>query len=282
MKIKVVDGISLVDLLLKEFGSSSKSNIRKLIGNGTVSVNGKIVTIPSFKVKPGDEVEYQKYKGKNLPDPPFPVLFEDDHIVVIVKPAGMLTYGERGTEGTSVYKEMLDYVKIITRNAGHIYVVHRLDRDVSGVLIFAKTEKIKEVIKDQWKENVKRYYALVEGFPEKEEGTVRSWLMENKDLKVYSTVESPEAKLAITHYKVVRKFQFRSLVDIRIETGRKHQIRVHMADLGCPIVGDRKYGTADKKSNEIRLHAYYFALKHPVTGQVMEFRAELPAGFVNG
>lgn len=280
MRIKVTNEGTLIDLLMKEFVSSSRSNIKKLIANGTVTVNRKRITNPAFRVNINDDVEYRKFRQFEAIESPFPVLYEDEHLIVVVKPAGILTYGERGTEGTSVYRELLNNLKEKTKGRGHVYVVHRLDREVSGILVFARTEKIQQLIKDHWKENNKRYYALVEGRPPDEEGTVRSFLKENKELKVYTTDETPDSKFAVTHYKVIRKLEGRSLLEISIETGRKHQIRVHLADIGCPVVGDTKYGSGDKKMQRIQLHAYYFAMKHPVTGEMMEFKTELPEGFV--
>lgn len=274
MHIKVIEEGTLMDMLMKEFGTSSRGNIKKLIANGTVSVNGKKITNPAYRVNVNDHVEYRKFRQSEAPELPFPVLFEDDHIIVIEKPAGILTYGERGSEGTSVYRELLDHIKEKTKGRSRVFVVHRLDREVSGILVFTKSEKIQQLIKEHWKENDKRYYALVEGHPPKEEGTIRTWLKENKEQKVYSTAESPDAKLAITHYKLIRRLGKRSLLEIRIETGRKHQIRVHLADIGCPVVGDSKYGISDKKTHRIQLHAYYFALKHPVSGEMMEFRSD--------
>lgn len=281
MRIKVTKERTLIDLLMKEFGTSSRSNIKKLILNGTVAVNRKRITNPNVRVNINDDVEYRKFRQFEAIESPFPVLYEDEHLIVVVKPAGILTYGERGTEGTSVYRELLNNLKGKTKGRGHVFVVHRLDREVSGILIFAKTEKIQQLIKDHWKENEKRYYALVEGCPPDEEGTIRSFLKENKEMKVYSTEESPDSKFAVTHYKLLKKLDKRSLLEIRIETGRKHQIRVHLADIGCPVAGDSKYGSSDKMLKRILLHAYYFALKHPVTGEMMEFKTELPEEFVS-
>jgi 23S rRNA pseudouridine1911/1915/1917 synthase len=132
-----------------------------------------------------------------------------------------------------------------------------------------------------WKETEKRYYALVEGKPPQNEGTIEGWLKENKAQKVYSAKESPDAKFAITHYKVIKELPEHTLIEIRIETGRKHQIRVHLSDLGCPIVGDWKYGASRKVLRHIRLHAFYFAMKHPVTGDPLEFKTQMPRGFLS-
>ena len=282
MIIKPEEEISLTDLLIKEFKTGSRSMVKKIIVHGSVSVNGKAVMQQNFLVKPGDEVEYVKYKAPiDSFHCPFPVLFEDDDLIIVIKPAGILTYGEKGTHGTSLYKELTDYVRDRSKGRDKIYVVHRLDREVSGILVFAKTEKIQDMIKEHWKETEKRYYALVEGKPENSEGRLENWMLEGWDQKVFTLKqERPGAKLAITHYKVLKELTNKTLVEVRLETGRKHQIRVHMAEMGCPIVGDFKYGANNKIKRRIRLHAYYFSFNHPVTKEHLEFKTPMPKGFL--
>jgi 23S rRNA pseudouridine1911/1915/1917 synthase len=282
MKIKPEEESSLIDLLIKEFKTGSRTGIKKIIEHGSVSVNGKIVTQQNFGTKPGDVVEYVKYKAPvNSQDCPFPVLYEDDDLIAVVKPAGILTYGEKGTHGTSLYKELTDYVRDRSKGKDRIYVVHRLDREVSGILLFAKSEKIQEMIKEHWKETEKRYYALVEGKPVNDEGVLKDWMLEGWDQKVFTLKkERPGAKMAITHYKVLKELKNNTLIEIRLETGRKHQIRVHMAEMGCPIVGDFKYGANNKVKRRIRLHAFYFSFNHPVTKQLLEFKTQMPKGFL--
>jgi 23S rRNA pseudouridine1911/1915/1917 synthase len=282
MKIKSEEEISIADLLIKEFKTGSRSMVKKIIVHGSVSVNNKIVTQPNFIVKPGDEVEYTKYKAPLYSqDCPFPVLYEDDDLIIVVKSAGILTYGEKGTHGTSLYKELTDYVRDRSKGKDKVYVVHRLDREVSGILIFAKSEKIQELIKSNWKETEKRYYALVEGKPENPEGKLENWMLEGWDQKVFIVKEErPGAKMAITHFKVLKELKNNTLVEVRLETGRKHQIRVHMAEIGCPIVGDFKYGADNKIKRRIRLHSYYFSFNHPVTRERLEFKTVIPKGFL--
>jgi 23S rRNA-/tRNA-specific pseudouridylate synthase len=147
--------------------------------------------------------------------------------------------------------------------------------------VFAKSEDIQDQIKEKWKETKKRYYALVEGKPPQNESTVESWLKENKAQKVYTVREAPDAKFAVTHYKIIKELPEHTLLEISIDTGRKHQIRVHLSDLGCPIVGDWKYGASRKVLRHIRLHAFYFAMKHPVTNKQLEFKTQMPRGFLS-
>jgi 23S rRNA pseudouridine1911/1915/1917 synthase len=282
MKIKAEEDISLIDLLIKEFKTGSRTGIKKIIAHGGVRVNGTVVTQQNLRIGPADVVEYVKYKAPvNSQDCPFPVLFEDDDVIAVVKPAGILTYGEKGTHGTSMYKMLNDYLRDRSKGRERIYVVHRLDREVSGILIFAKSEKIQEMIKEHWKETEKRYYALVEGKPENNEGVLQDWMLEGWDQKVFTLKkERSGAKMAITHYKVLKELKDHTLVEVRLETGRKHQIRVHMAEMGCPIVGDFKYGAKNKVKRRIRLHAYYFSFNHPMTHEALEFKTQMPKGFL--
>jgi 23S rRNA pseudouridine1911/1915/1917 synthase len=256
--------------------------VKKIIVHGSVSVNGKPVVQQNFMVRPGDVIEYTKYKAPvDSQDCPFPVLYEDDDLIAVVKAAGILTYGERGAGGTSMYKILTDYLRDRTKGKERIYVVHRLDREVSGILIFAKSEKIQTMIKEHWKETEKRYYALVEGKPENNEGVLQNWMLEAWNQKVFIVKqERPGAKMAITHYKVLKELKNHTLLEVRLETGRKHQIRVHMTEMGCPIVGDFKYGANNKIKRRIRLHAYYFSFNHPVTRQPLEFKTQMPKGFL--
>lgn len=282
MKILSTEETSLSDLLIREFKTGSRTMVKKIILHGSVSVNGKPALQPNITVKPGDVVEYSKYKAPvHSQDCPFPVLFEDDHLIVIVKPAGILTYGEKGTSGTSLYKILTDYIRDRTKGKERVFVVHRLDREVSGILLFAKSENIQEKIKDNWKETVKRYYALVEGKPENMEGSLSHWLIEGYDKKV-STVpqERPGAKLAVTYYKVLKELSRVSLLEVQLKTGRKHQIRVQLSEMGCPIVGDFKYGADNKVKRRIRLHAFYFSFIHPVTEERIELTTQMPKGFL--
>ena len=282
MKILPGEETSLSDLLIKEFKTGSRSMVKKIILHGSVSVNGKPAMQPNFAVKPGDVVEYHKFKAPlETQDCPFPVLFEDEQLIVVVKPAGILTYGEKGTSGTSLYKVLTDYLRDRTKGKERVYVVHRLDREVSGILVFAKSENIQERVKENWKETVKRYYALVEGKPEKQEGTLGNWLIEGYDKKVFVVKqERPGAKFAITHYSILKVLPATSLLEIKLETGRKHQIRAQLAEMGCPIVGDFKYGADSKIKRRIRLHAFYFSFIHPVTEQRIELSTQMPKGFL--
>ena len=282
MKINITKGSLLSELLLRKFTTGSRSGIKKIILHGSVQVNGKTVVRPDHQLKPGDVVEYQKFKAPAATSGcPFPVLYEDDDLIAVVKPAGKLTYGEKGSKGTSLYMELTAYLRNRSKKSEHVYVVHRLDREVSGILLFARSEKLQQLIKEHWKETIKRYFALVEGQPENDQGTLTNWLVEGPDQKVFIVKkEQQNAKLAVTHYKIIRRLNDHTLLEIELETGKKHQIRVQLAGIGCPVAGDYKYGAHDKVRRRIRLHAFYFSFKHPVTGKMLEFKTQMPKGFL--
>jgi len=281
MKIKINKEISLTGILLQEFRNASKTSVKNLITHGCIQVNGKMVTNPSTVIKPGDVVEYiKRQKPQTKVKAPFPVIYEDDGIFVAEKPPGLLTIGDKGLGGTSFYKIMLEHVKEKSKGRERIFIVHRLDREVSGLLVFAKSEKIQQKLKDNWQQFKKMYYALVEGHPPNETGTIKTWLADGKDQIVVSVSEQEGAKLAITHYKVLNKTEDYSLLEVQLLTGQKNQIRVHLSGMKCPVVGDRRYGADARFERRIRLHAFYLSFPHPETGRDIEFKSKMPKSFL--
>lgn len=281
MVILVKRDEGLIDLMMKEFKTASKTTVKKMIAHGSVRVNGKMVTNPAVAVKSGDSVEYTRQTfipGKIKP--PYPIVFEDEHIMIAEKPAGLLTIGDRGLGGTSFYKIMLEHIKATSKGKERIFVVHRLDREVSGLILFSKSEALQEQFKNQWPSTKKLYYALVEGVVKDDAGTIRSWLMEGRDQKVFSVKEQEGAKQAVTHYRVMDRTADFTLLEVALETGRKNQIRVHLSEMGCPVVGDRRYGADDRYERRIRLHAFYLSFHHPVTGKLVEAKSRMPKGFL--
>jgi 23S rRNA pseudouridine1911/1915/1917 synthase len=281
MKVKITKEITLLEHMLAELQTASKTTAKQKIVHGNVRVNGRMVTNPSTMLKAGDAVEYVKQVVKiNKIKPPYQVLFEDESILVAVKPAGLLTIGDRGLGGTSFYQMMQAYVKENSKGRERLFVVHRLDREVSGILLFAKSEKLQEEIKEHWMDTKKLYYALVEGQPKEDKGTIRSWLVEGHDQKVYSVQVQEGAKLGITHYRVMDRTPDYALLEVELETGRKNQIRVHLSEMDCPVVGDRRYGADATYERRIRLHAYYLSIRHPLTGNLIDFKSKMPKGFL--
>jgi len=269
-----------MEFLSEQYPDSPRTRIKKLLKEGTIRVNDKPVTLYSYPLKPGDIVEVNKLAGNAArAGLPFPVLYEDQFVIVIDKPPGKPT---SSTDGSLSIQEIIsEFLKRQSKGKFRAHVVHRLDKEVSGVLLFAKTNETMEIIKENWQATEKHYYALVEGIPEKEEDTIRSWLIEDGSQKVHSTKNTANAKLSVTNYKVIRLIKDHALLDVKTDTGRKNQIRVHLADIGCPIIGDRKYGASDEFKRRVRLHAYSLAFPHPADGRIITVKSPMPEGFLS-
>jgi len=207
------------------------------------------------------------------------IIYEDKEILVINKPSGLLTIGTEKEKYRTLYYEASEYIKK-QNPRNKIFIVHRLDRDTSGIVMFAKNEKVKHQYQDSWDNLVKvrEYHAIVEGVVKNELGTIKSYLKENKAFFVYSTKEK-DGKIAITHYKKIRNNNQYTLLQILLDTGRKNQIRVHMSDLGHPIIGDKKYDSIKNPLRRLGLHASRLVVTNPNTKKNMEFIAKIPSNF---
>jgi 23S rRNA pseudouridine1911/1915/1917 synthase len=208
------------------------------------------------------------------------ILFEDDTILVVDKPAGLLTVA------TETERENTLHAALRARASGKkphekIFVVHRLDREASGLLVFAKTIAAKERLQEQFKDHSagRRYLAVVEGRIGKDDFSIRSYLAENAAYRVYSTRKKEVGKLAVTHVHVVKRSPKATVVQVRLETGRKHQIRVHLAEAGFPIIGDKVYGSRSHPLRRLALHGEYLSFRHPRTGKRVEFQSDHPRAF---
>lgn len=252
---------------------------------GSIRVNGQVITAFDHPLKPGDTLEILGKKAsltdklKNRPE--FSIVFEDTSILVVEKPAGLLTMGTEHEKKKTLYFMLTEYQKAKSLDGqGRLFIVHRLDRDASGLLIFAKGETVKRILQRDWSEASKKYYAITEGSPHPRFGVIESHLEEDNFQRVYSTTSaSPEARLAITHYRVLQDADRYALLDIELETGRKNQIRVHLSEMGNPIVGDEKYGAETDPLNRLALHAYELSIEHPITGAHLTFRSPYPESF---
>jgi RluA family pseudouridine synthase len=208
------------------------------------------------------------------------ILYEDSDILVVDKPSGLLTVGTASNKTRTAYYVLTDYVrKGCLKSRNRIFTIHRLDQWTSGVLVFAKSEEVKLQLQAQWKETEKKYLAVVHGRLDQKEGIITSYLAENNAFVVYSTTDATKGKLAHTAYKVLKETGQFSLLEVGLLTGRKNQIRVHLADKGHPVVGDRKYGKPKDVHNRLALHSKSISFKHPTTGRQVTFQTKLPAYF---
>lgn len=216
-----------------------------------------------------------KYQPKNLT-----ILHEDRDIIVVDKSAGLLTIGTAKEKQQTAHFILNDYVKKGNeRSKNRIYIVHRLDRDTSGVLIFAKSESAKKYLQDNWHDFSKKYFTVVHGNLKDKEGEISSYLFENKIFRVYSTKDPEKGKFSKTGYKVIRESEEYSLLEIYLFTGRKNQIRVHLSDLGHPVVGDKIYGSTAKGLKRMALHSASLTITHPFTKKEMSFSTKIPNYF---
>lgn len=271
----------LLDFLIASMPERKRTAIKNLLSHNQIAVNGQPVTQFDTELKPGDEVkanltrEFRVFYNRRLK-----IVYEDDDIIVVNKGYGLLSMGtDKIKEGTA-YSILRDYLKWKDpRNK--LFIVHRLDRDTSGLMVFAKSEEAKNRLQHNWNNMVisRKYLAVVEGKPEPEEGVVRSYLAENSRFEVYSTDKPEEGQLAITRYKTLRSRNGYSLMEVSLDTGRKNQIRVHMKDLGHPIAGDRRYGAKSSPIHRMALHAQTLRFVHPMTRKDMNFSTPVPASF---
>ncbi|PIU41389.1 MAG: RNA pseudouridine synthase [Candidatus Omnitrophica bacterium CG07_land_8_20_14_0_80_42_15] len=208
------------------------------------------------------------------------IIYEDKDILVVDKPPGLLTMGTGRLAVKTAYYILTDYVrKGYSKSRNRVYIVHRLDRGTSGILIFAKSEKAKLSLQAQWGSTEKKYLAVVHGQFNDKAGTITSYLAENKAYVVYSTKDAKEGKLSHTAYKVIKETKRFSLLEINLITGRKNQIRVHLADRGHPVVGDEKYGKKDNIYKRLALHAKSVSFNHPYSGRRLTFETKFPGYF---
>jgi 23S rRNA pseudouridine1911/1915/1917 synthase len=271
----------LLEYLFAKITNKSKNNIKSLLARGNVLVNGKVITQYNYQLHKKQTVIIkwgiiQDEKRQENID----IIYEDDDMIVINKPAGLLSISTEDDKERTAYHMVMEYVK--HRNSqGRVFIVHRLDRDTSGVLLIAKNEKTKFTLQDKWNDIVttRGYIAIVEGKLDKTSGTIKSWLKETTTQLVYSSHKPGDGKEAVTHYNVLKDNDRYSLLDIKIDTGRKNQIRVHMKDIGHYVIGDKKYGSQTNPLKRLGLHANILEFQHPITKKIMHFEAPMPKEF---
>lgn len=208
------------------------------------------------------------------------VIYEDKFLIVVNKRSGILTIANNNELENTLYNEVYTYLKQKNKN-NKVFIVHRLDKDTSGLVVFAKSEEVKHQLQDNWINTKRYYYAIVNGFIKKEKDTLKSYLKETKTLLVYSSNDTKNGKLAITNYERINYNNNYSLLKIDIKTGRKNQIRVQLNDIGHSIVGDKKYGNSKNPIKRLCLHAYYLEFIHPITSELIKLEINYPKEFKN-
>ena len=287
MEYTVEDEDILLNILSIIFPESSKSKLRKMLTTGRVNVNGKTTYKAKTLTYCGDKIKITTIEEAVINSPPpkeFPqssklsILYEDKEIMVVTKPAGLLSVATNKLENDTLHSRCVDYVKNKSRK-NWCYIVHRLDRDTSGVMVFAKNNSAKENLQSQFAtRSIERiYHALIEGIPEESEGTDISWIYEDKKLNVKRVKSNYRgARKAITHWQLLNKGEKFSLLEIKIETGRRHQIRLAMKNLNCPVVGDILHGSISNPFKRICLHATKIGFIHPGTNEQLEIVSPIP------
>ncbi|MBR1631852.1 MAG: RluA family pseudouridine synthase [Paludibacteraceae bacterium] len=283
--LRVGQQAPLMDFLLAKMGGMSRNSVKSLLAHRQVSVNDSIQTRYDYLLQPGDNVTVNTGRGKReLLHPKLRVVYEDGELMVVEKKCGLLTVGTSlNARETTCFSVLKNYVREANPRAG-IYVVHRLDRETSGLLVFAKSKELQEYMRDLWRDIVRErtYVALVEGRLVPPEGRIRTWLTENpKSLRVYSSPVDNGGKLSVTNYRTVKTNGQYSLLELHLETGRTNQIRVHMQSVGHPVVGDRKYGSGPSMlMDRMALHAQVLEFRHPRTNELMRFETPVPREFL--
>lgn len=270
----------LLSFLREKMPNQSQHNIRHMIANHQVAVGGAPVSLFKYALYPEDEVTVtwnpiRKRERKDLP-----IIYEDEDIVAIDKPSGLLSVASEREKGKTAYRMVSDYVTSKDKNA-RIFVVHRLDEDTSGVLIFAKSFAVKEALQLHWQEIVAKrgYYAIVEGEDIPEAGRLRDYLFIDDTYTVHVTRDERKGKLAITNYRKIASKNGLSLLDVEIETGRKNQIRAQLGHLGYYVIGDDRYGEPIDPLGRLGLHAYELSFINPLNKKSYDLKSEMPENF---
>jgi RluA family pseudouridine synthase len=272
----------LINVLRNNLKKYSKNNIKSFLTKEMVLVNNKVQTRYDYLVHKTDKIEIRETKIKvSKIKNDLNIIYEDEDLIVVNKPHGLLSIATKEEKEYTLYHFVSNYLKEKNKN-NKVFIIHRLDKDTSGIVIFAKNQKTKNLFQNNWDKIVRerKYYAVVNGTLKEKEGTIKNYLVENdKSFMVYSTKNKNEGKLSITDYKVLKENKDYSLLDINIKTGRKNQIRVTFKDLGNPIVGDKKYGDGKSLIKRMALHQYKVELIDPRNNKKLIFKTEMPTSF---
>ena len=281
IEFHVRQAMPLFDFLMDAMKGISRNRVKDLLAGHGVMVDKQIISRHDFEVAPGMTVQVSRHKQKHELKSKFvSVVYEDPSIIVVEKNVGILSVPATAKQYS--VKDILNeyFAKRHFKCTAH--AVHRLDRETSGLMMYAKSLDVQMILEEHWREIVtdRRYVAVVCGKMEKEGGTIASWLKDNKAYVTYSSPTDNGGKYAVTHFHTLDARERFSLVELKLETGRKNQIRVHMQDMGHPIVGDSKYGNGSNPIKRLGLHAYRLNFYHPVTGEPMSFETPFPTSFL--
>jgi 23S rRNA pseudouridine1911/1915/1917 synthase len=278
-ELKAAQPCELLDFLIEKQVRKSRNAIKSLLAHKQIKVNGRIATQYNLELKAGDKVSVMKFdqsrKEKKLKG--MKIVFEDKDLIVIDKESGLLSVSTDKEKTNTAYSILNEYVKKKDKNS-RVFVVQRLDREVSGLLLFVRSAELQDIFQKNWDNLVKvnTYTGVVEGKPSPEKGTVKSWLTENKNFVMMSSTFDNGGLESVTDYKTVKSTGRYSLMDFNLKTRRKNQLRVQMQSIGHPIAGDKKYGAKTNPAKRIALHVRELALKHPTTGNLLELKSTVP------
>ncbi|MBQ9217339.1 MAG: RluA family pseudouridine synthase [Muribaculaceae bacterium] len=271
----------LLEFVMKSLDGISRNKAKSILSHGGVTVDGKTETHFDFQVMPDSVVEISRQpRTPAEASKRYDIVYEDQWLVVVNKEPGVLSMGVGA--GSLNMKSLLDRHFAETRQRCTAHVVHRLDCRTSGLMVYAKSSDVQQAFVRDWRNVVtdRRYVAVVDGVMERDEGRVESWLKDNKNMRVISYREDPGGgKFSITTWRILERAQEHSLIELKLLTGRKNQIRVHMRDIGHPVTGDGKYGRQEKPGSRHCLHAYKLAFTHPITGEPLSFETPIPPYF---
>lgn len=280
--VKVTEASELMKFLIEKFPEKSRTTIKSMLAHKQITVGEMVTAKFDFPLKRGQMVFLNKKKSDEKPRfRGLRIVHEDADLIVVEKGSGLLSMASETEKSKTAYSMLSEYVKK-SDPKNLIFIVHRLDRDTSGLMMFAKSKKVQEILQKDWNDSIidRSYVVVVEGIVENEEGTVSSWLKENKALVMFSSQTPNDGQKAVTHYKLLRSNKLFSMLEVKLETGRKNQIRVHMKDIGHPVTGDKKYGAKLNPIGQMGLHARVLSFKHPVTGKTLRFDTPIPGKFL--
>jgi 23S rRNA pseudouridine1911/1915/1917 synthase len=267
----------LLAWLLVALAPMNRTRVKQLLGSGRVLVNGVSITRHDHQLQPGDRVSVAREipKHRNEIRGGVRILYQDEAVIVIDKPPGLLTVATEKEKLATAFVRLS--TQLAERGLGRPFVVHRLDRETSGLLMFARTPEVRDRLQENWDAVEKKYLTVVEGEPRPHAGSIEGYLMEGRDLRVRAgNRPGGNAKRAVTHYRTVTVHGSHALVEVALETGRKHQIRVHLAELGCPVAGDTLYGARTNPAGRLCLHAWKLSLQPALLGKELSVEAPLP------